>query len=71
MSPMYVVAKWLEIGMIPPASVKKKSICSPRTLKKVPSLQAGKKVYVIALVKKKVHAATVSINKRRSPLASR
>lgn len=23
MSPMYVVAKWLEIGMIPPASVKK------------------------------------------------
>lgn len=42
MSPMYVVAKWLEIGMIPPASVKKVHV-APAPIKKVPSLQAGKK----------------------------
>ncbi len=42
MSPMYVVAKWLEIGMIPPASVKKKYMQPPHPLKKRPSLQAGK-----------------------------
>lgn len=36
MSPMYVVAKWLEIGMIPPASVKKKVYAAPAPLKKSP-----------------------------------
>lgn len=33
MSPMYVVAKWLEIGMISPASVKKVR-AAPHALKK-------------------------------------
>lgn len=50
MSPMYVVAKWLEIGMIPPASVKKVH-AAPAPLKKSPPCKPVKKVYVLALVK--------------------
>ena len=37
MSPMYVVAKWLEIGMLPPASVKKVH-AAPAPIKKAPLL---------------------------------